>query len=60
MEKDPVCGMEVDPKSTTAMSNYQGRTYYFCSMDDKKTFDKEPQRHAKSSMEHGGSQMRNR
>ncbi len=57
MEKDPVCGMEVDPKTATAKSNYQGKTYYFCSDEDKKAFDKEPQRYAKPSMEHGSSQM---
>jgi YHS domain-containing protein len=50
MEKDPVCGMEVDPKTSTMKSNYQGKTYYFCGMDDKKAFDKEPQRYVKSEM----------
>jgi YHS domain-containing protein len=59
MEKDPVCGMEVDPKTASAKSDYQGRTYYFCSTEDKRTFDKEPQRYAQSSKERGGSHMRN-
>jgi YHS domain-containing protein len=59
MEKDPVCGMDVDPKTASAKSDYQGRTYYFCSMEDKETFDEEPQRYAKSSMEHDGPQMGN-
>ena len=31
MERDPVCDMEVDPK-TAPKSEYQGRTYYFCSL----------------------------
>jgi YHS domain-containing protein len=48
MEKDPVCGMEVDPKTAASKSNYQGKTYYFCSLEDKKAFDKEPQRYVKS------------
>jgi YHS domain-containing protein len=56
MEIDPVCGMEVDPKTATNKSNYQGKTYYFCSSEDKKAFDKEPQKYVKSQ-EHGSEQM---
>src|SRR6266446_315631 len=37
----PVCGMDVDPK-TSPKSVYKGTTYYFCSDDDKKTFDTAP------------------
>jgi YHS domain-containing protein len=37
----PVCGMDVDPK-TAPRSVYKGTTYYFCSDDDKKTFDVAP------------------
>jgi len=33
-----VCGMNVDP-ATAPKSVYKGKTYYFCSDDDKKTFD---------------------
>jgi YHS domain-containing protein len=36
-----VCGMEVDPK-TAPKSIFKGATYYFCSADDKKTFDAAP------------------
>jgi putative intracellular protease/amidase/YHS domain-containing protein len=36
-----VCGMDVDPK-TSPKSVYKGTTYYFCSDDDKKTFDAAP------------------
>ena len=36
-----VCGMEVDPKSAPK-SVLKGKTYYFCSDDDKKTFDAAP------------------
>lgn len=56
MEIDPVCGMEVDPKTATNKSNYQGKMYYFCSLEDKKAFDKEPQKYVKSQ-EHGSEQM---
>jgi YHS domain-containing protein len=33
--------MDVDPK-TAPRSVYKGTTYYFCSDDDKKTFDAAP------------------
>ena len=45
MVKDPVCGMDVDPKTAAAKSDYQGKTYYFCSQGCKKAFDKEPQKY---------------
>lgn len=44
MEKDPVCGMDVDPKTAAGKSEYQGKTYYFCSTGCKKDFDKDPQK----------------
>jgi len=37
----PVCGMDVDPP-TAPKSVFKGKTYYFCSGDDKKTFDAAP------------------
>jgi YHS domain-containing protein len=37
----PVCGMNVDP-ATAPKSVYKSATYYFCSDDDKKTFDAAP------------------
>ena len=37
----PVCGMDVDP-ATAPKSVFNGKTYYFCSDDDKKTFDAAP------------------
>ena len=36
-----VCGMDVDPKRAPK-SIFKGATYYFCSDDDKKTFDAAP------------------
>ena len=40
---DPVCGMEVDPATAAGTSEYQGTTYYFCSVGCKRQFDKDPQ-----------------
>ena len=43
MEKDVVCGMQVDPKKAAGQSEYQGKTYYFCAPECKKKFDANPQ-----------------
>ena len=45
MVKDPVCGMEIDPTEAAGTSEYQGQTYYFCSLDCKTQFDKNPQQY---------------
>ncbi|MBC7876564.1 MAG: YHS domain-containing protein [Anaerolineales bacterium] len=40
--KDPVCGMEVSSETAAGQSNYNGKTYYFCSKADKDAFDRNP------------------
>jgi putative intracellular protease/amidase/YHS domain-containing protein len=45
-----VCGMNVDPK-TAPKSIFKGTTYYFCSDDDKKTFDAAPDRFVTANKE---------
>ena len=47
MEKDPVCGMDIDPKASAGKSEYKGQTYYFCSNGCKRAFDKEPEKYIK-------------
>ncbi len=42
LTKDPVCGMHVDPAKSAGQSQYQGRTYSFCSLGCKKKFDLDP------------------
>ena len=42
MEIDPVCGMQVDPQKAAGTSEYQGKTYYFCSPACKERFDADP------------------
>lgn len=42
MVVDPVCGMEIDPKTAAGKSEFQGQTYYFCSLGCKRDFDKDP------------------
>jgi Cu+-exporting ATPase len=39
--------MEVDPANAAAKSEYQGRTYYFCSAGCKRKFDADPTRYAR-------------
>ncbi len=56
MAKDPVCGMDVDEKTAAGKSEYQGQTYYFCSVGCKKAFDKEPQKYVGKVQTHSGHQ----
>jgi len=48
MAKDPVCGMEVNEKLAAATAVYAGKTYYFCSVPCKATFEKTPAKYVKS------------
>ena len=47
MEKDPVCGMTVDPKRAAGKSEYKGKTYYFCASGCKAAFDRDPEKYLK-------------
>lgn len=42
MMKDPICGMDVDEKTTEFTSTYQDSSYAFCSLSCKTTFEKNP------------------
>jgi xanthine dehydrogenase accessory factor len=39
---DPVCGMTVDIGPDAQHTEYAGRTYYFCSVGCRSTFEKDP------------------
>jgi Cu+-exporting ATPase len=41
-EKDPVCGMTVEPSKAPAKQAHRGNTYYFCSKRCAERFAKEP------------------
>lgn len=45
MVKDPVCGMNIDADQAQWKSEYQGKTYYFCSQQCKQQFDQDPARY---------------
>jgi YHS domain-containing protein len=46
LQKDLVCGMIVDEKKTKLVSNYEGKSFYFCSTACKTSFDRDPRRFA--------------
>jgi len=37
--------MKLEEKDTRFMSEYKGKTYYFCALSDKKEFDKNPEKY---------------
>jgi Cu+-exporting ATPase len=46
MERDPVCGMSVDPVGAAASLSHGGRNYFFCSPTCRDRFQSEPERYA--------------
>ena len=46
MEKDPVCGMLVKTDEAAGRSEYQGKSYFFCAVSCKESFDRNPERYA--------------
>lgn len=46
VERDPVCGMRVDPNEAAAKMEFEGRTYYFCSEDCRHKFELNPREYA--------------
>jgi YHS domain-containing protein len=43
--KDPVCDMDVDPKTAAASYEYKGQAYYFCAPGCKSAFEKDPEKY---------------
>ena len=43
--KDPVCGMDIDPRKVLDKSEYQEQDYYFCWIGCKEKFDANPERY---------------
>ena len=44
--KDPVCGMEIDPKSAFTTREHMGQTFHFCSASCAEKFDADPHKYA--------------
>ncbi len=45
MERDPVCGMMIDPKTATNSLEWKAKTYYFCSPNCLMQFQQQPERY---------------
>ena len=49
MAVDPICKMEVDEETAEFTSEFDGKTYYFCSSGCKNMFDENPEKYAADS-----------
>lgn len=59
--KDPVCGMEVDPKNAQGaglFTEHEGKPYYFCMAECKEEFVKNPTRYIEEKSESRDSKKR--
>lgn len=57
--RDPVCGMYVDEKKAEMSgktTTYGGKTYYFCMVQCKESFEKEPEKHAQAAVTGSGDE----
>lgn len=45
-QTDPVCGMQVDEQHAAGTSEFNNKTYYFCSQGCKQKFDAHPDQYA--------------
>jgi Cu+-exporting ATPase len=43
--------MDIDPATAAGTSEYNGQTYYFCSLGCKKSFDANPEKYLANSGE---------
>jgi Cu+-exporting ATPase len=46
VERDPVCGMSVNPETAKARAEYHGKTYYFCCGGCTQKFQHDPVKYA--------------
>ena len=45
MERDPVCGMSLEPERAPARVEHAGKAYYFCATGCAARFEKEPEKY---------------
>jgi len=50
MERDPVCGMNVDPEKAKAKVEHGGKSYYFCSAGCAKRFEQASEQFLSAAM----------
>jgi YHS domain-containing protein len=51
--KDPVCGMELEPRKGMDKSEYKGQVFYFCWAGCKEKFDQNPEKFVGQTTDHG-------
>jgi len=49
IERDPICGMSVDPETAKARIEHAGKTYYFCCARCANKFQADPQKYLSST-----------
>ena len=49
MERDPVCGMQVDPARAAAQVEHGGKRYYFCGRGCAQKFQADPEKYLSGS-----------
>jgi P-type Cu+ transporter len=49
LERDPVCGMNVNPATAKAQAEHGGKTFYFCSSGCSHKFQLDPEKYVPSS-----------
>ena len=47
--RDPVCGMEIDSENATAITSFEGQTFYFCRLECQEKFNQNPEGFAKAA-----------
>lgn len=48
-QTDSVCGMQIEESEAAGQSEYQGRTFYFCSTACQNKFEQNPEQYANES-----------
>ena len=54
LDKDPVCGMSVDPSKAAASVEYEGKLYHFCSRGCAEKFKAYPEKYLSPNYKPGG------
>lgn len=55
MVKDPVCGMEFDSSQAEAQTTHNGKAYFFCSEECRRTFEENPKEFVDNSPASGAT-----
>ncbi|MCS6777412.1 MAG: YHS domain-containing protein [Chloroherpetonaceae bacterium] len=51
MARCPVCGTDLDPELSTAVSSYSGEIFVFCSEQCQQAFERDPTRYLRRKPE---------